>query len=149
MEHVIASQITNHGEENNILYPLQHGFRRGRSCETQLIEFVYDLSSDPQANQQTDVLVVDFAKAFGKVCHSLLIHKLHHNGIRGKINTRIKNWLANRKQTVVVEGEKSPLSGSNLECPKDQYWGLDSSSTISMTSLLNYIQLFVSSLTTR
>jgi hypothetical protein len=33
-----------HAEENNILYPLQHGFRKGRSCETQLIEFVDDIS---------------------------------------------------------------------------------------------------------
>ena len=97
----------NHGENNNILYPLQHGFRRGRSCETQLIEFIDDLSSNLQKNQQTDVLIMDFAKAFDKVCHSLLVHKLHHYGIRGKVNKWIKNWLTNRKQCVVVEGEKS------------------------------------------
>ena len=107
MEHVITSQIMNHGENNNILYPLQHGFRRGRSCETQLIEFIDDLSSNLQKNQQTDVLNMDFAKAFDKVCHSLLVHKLHHYGIRGKVNNWIKNWLTNRKQCVVVEGEKS------------------------------------------
>ena len=107
MEHVIASQIMNHGEENDILYPLQHGFRRGRSCETQLIEFIDDLSSNLQGNQKTDVLVMDFANAFDKVCHSLPVHKLHHYGIRGKVNAWIKNWLANRKQTVVVEGERS------------------------------------------
>jgi hypothetical protein len=35
--------IMQHAEENNILYPLQHGFRKGRSCETQLIEFVEDI----------------------------------------------------------------------------------------------------------
>ena len=46
MEHVIASQIMSHGEKKNILYPLQHGFRRGRSCETQLIEFIDDLSKN-------------------------------------------------------------------------------------------------------
>ena len=39
MEHVIASQLMNHGEKNNILYPLQHGFRRGRSYETQLTTY--------------------------------------------------------------------------------------------------------------
>ena len=50
-----------HGEKNNILYPLQHGFRRGRSCETQLIEFIDDLSKTLKNNQQTDVLVMDFA----------------------------------------------------------------------------------------
>ena len=46
MEHVIANQIMNHGEKNNISYPLQHGFRRGRSCESQLIEFIDDLSNN-------------------------------------------------------------------------------------------------------
>ena len=66
VEHVITSQIMNHGENNNILYPLQHGFRRGRSCETQLIEFIDDLSSNLQKNQQTDVIIMDFAKALVK-----------------------------------------------------------------------------------
>ena len=66
MEHVITKQIMNHGENNNILYPLQHGFRRGRLCETQLIEFIDYLSSNLQKNQQTDVRIMDFAKAFVK-----------------------------------------------------------------------------------
>jgi hypothetical protein len=47
-----------HAEENNILYSLQHGFRKGRSCETQLIEFVDDISKNLQevcqsSNRQT------------------------------------------------------------------------------------------------
>ena len=101
----------NHGEDNNILYPLQHGFRRSRSCETQLIEFIDDLASNLDEGQQVDVLVMDFAKAFDKVCHSLLVHKLHHYGIRGKINSWIKNWLSDRTQSVVIDGECSePVS---------------------------------------
>ena len=48
---------------------------------------------------------------FDKVPHSLLIHKLHHYGIRGEVNNWIKNWLSDRKQAVVAEGEKSePVS---------------------------------------
>ena len=54
MEHIIASQIMNHGESNNILYLLQHGFRRGRSCQTQLILFMDDLSSSRQEGKQVD-----------------------------------------------------------------------------------------------
>jgi hypothetical protein len=84
MEHILASKIMKHGEENNILYPLQHGFRKGHSCETQLIEFVDDISKNLQEGQQTDILILDFAKAFDKVNHSLLIHKLQHYGIIGK-----------------------------------------------------------------
>jgi hypothetical protein len=59
-----------HAEKNNILYPLQHGFRKGHSCETQLIEFVDDISKNLQEGRQTDIM--DFAKAFDKVNHSLV-----------------------------------------------------------------------------
>jgi hypothetical protein len=52
--------------------PLQHGFRRNRSCETQLIEFIDDLIKNLQEGLQTDVLIMDFAKAFDKVNHTLL-----------------------------------------------------------------------------
>ena len=53
-----------HADRNNILYPLQHGFRSKRSCETQLLEFVDDVSSNMSSGKQTDVLVKDFSKAF-------------------------------------------------------------------------------------
>ncbi len=46
MEHIIASHIMNHGEEHEILYQLQHGFRKNRSCETQLLEFTDDVSKN-------------------------------------------------------------------------------------------------------
>ena len=62
MEHIVASNIMNHSEDNNILYPLKHGFRRARSCETQLIEFIDDLTSSLDEGQQVDILVMDFAK---------------------------------------------------------------------------------------
>jgi hypothetical protein len=63
---------------HNILYPLQHGFRKGLSCETQLIEFVDDITRNIDAGKQTDCLIMDFSKAFDKVSHSLLQHKLDH-----------------------------------------------------------------------
>ena len=54
---------------------------------------------------------MDFAKAFDKVCHSLLIHKLQHYGIRGKIISWIEGWLSNRTQSVVIDGERcEPVS---------------------------------------
>ena len=61
--------------------------------------------------QQTDVLIMDFAKAFDKVNHSLLLHKLHHYGIRGQTWTWISNFLSDRQQSVVVDGFNSnPVS---------------------------------------
>jgi hypothetical protein len=55
---------------------------------------------------QTDVLIMDFSKVFDKVSHNLLMHKLKHYGIRGKINNCIESFLSGRTQAVIIEGEK-------------------------------------------
>ena len=65
-------------EEPYILCPQQHGFRRMRSCETQLLEFMEKLSESTEKGLQTDIVILDFTKAFDKVNHNLLLHKLHH-----------------------------------------------------------------------
>ena len=70
-----------HLEESNILYHLQHGFRSSRSCETQLISFVQDLAQSADRKIQTDLIIMDFAKAFDKVSHRHLLYKLSHYGI--------------------------------------------------------------------
>jgi hypothetical protein len=44
LEHLIVKHIMSHADTHNILYPLQHGFRTGRSCETQLLEFIDDVT---------------------------------------------------------------------------------------------------------
>ena len=71
MEHVIVSA---HADNNNILRPEQHWFRRGRSCETQLQGFIDEVTEDLEKENQVDVLVLDFLKAFDKVSHCLLHH---------------------------------------------------------------------------
>jgi predicted secreted Zn-dependent protease len=48
---------------------------------------------------------MDFSKAFDKVSHNLLTHKLNYYGIQGKTNTLIHNCLSNRAQAVLLEGE--------------------------------------------
>ena len=96
-----------HADTHNILYPLQHGFRKGLSCETQLIEFVDDITRNIDAGKQTDCLIMDFSKAFDKVSHSLLQHKLDHYGISGKTGEWIKTFLSDRIQSVVIEGEST------------------------------------------
>ena len=107
MEHIICSSIMSHAEQNNILYPLQHGFRPSRSCETQLLEMVNDIVNNMQLGLQTDVCVLDFSKAFDKVGHKRLVEKLKMYGIDGETNTWIKDFLSNRTQSVLVDGSHS------------------------------------------
>ena len=73
----------------------------------QLIEFIDDVAKNQDQGKQTECLIMDFSKAFDKVNHSLIIRKLKHYGITGKTNEWIKNFLSDRTQSVVVEGETS------------------------------------------
>ena len=57
---------------DSILADCQHGFRSQRSCETQLVQFVHDIINNldgavNRGHKQTDLIIMDFAKAFGKV----------------------------------------------------------------------------------
>ena len=72
-------------------------------CETQLLKFLDELTTHVEM-EQIDTVVMDFAKAFNKVDHSLLLHKLHHYGIRDTLNQWICSFLTNWKQAVVVDG---------------------------------------------
>ena len=61
-------------------------------------------------NQQTDLLILDFSKAFDKVAHKRPLLKLEYYGIRGLVLPWIKVWLIGRTQQVVLESEYSETS---------------------------------------
>ena len=77
-EHVIHSAIINHFTELRILSDAQHGIRKTRSCDTQLILTINDLARGIEDRGQTDIMLLDFAKAFDKVSHRLLLHKMQN-----------------------------------------------------------------------
>ena len=88
LEHILVSNINKHLALDSILADCQHGFRSQRSCKTQLVQFVHDIISNldgavNRGHKQTDLIIMDFAKAFDKVPHRRLLHKLEYYGIRG------------------------------------------------------------------
>ena len=96
-----------HLECNNILHNAQHGFRKRRSCESQLIVTIQDLAHNIDTMDKTDVILLDFSKAFDKVPHKRLLYKLHHYGIRNSNLGWIQNFLVDRTQQVLLEGVTS------------------------------------------
>ena len=67
----------------------QHGFRRGRSCLTNLLEFLDKVTRSVDSGDNIDIIYLDFAKAFDKVPHHRLIKKLEAHGIGGNVLTWI------------------------------------------------------------
>ena len=106
-EHIIVSQTITHLEQHNILVDYQHGFRRRRSCESQLLITAHDLASILDDHAQVDVAVLDFAKAFDKVPHQRLIDKLKYYNLHPSVVGWTKSFLSDRTQSVVVDGHTS------------------------------------------
>ena len=97
-----------HLDHHNILTDCQHGFRSRRSCESQLISNIQGIAEKLKSvKDQIDVIYLDFAKAFDKVPHKRLLHKLCHYGVRGKTLQWITSFLSSRTQQVLVEGCES------------------------------------------
>ena len=107
--HVIHSSIS-HFERNNILTDCQHGFRKRRSYETQLILTIEDLARGLNDKQQIDAVLLDFSKAFDRVPHQGLLLKLKHYGVRGNILSWIEDFLSARTQEIIIKGSKSSPS---------------------------------------
>jgi len=78
-----------HLDHNNILHEEQHGFVKGRSTCTNLLEAINDWSLCIQDKQCVAVVYIDFAKAFDVVSHKKLFLILFSYGIRGKL----LSWL--------------------------------------------------------
>ena len=88
--------------------------RGKRSRETQLLEIAFSLCS----GTKTDLIILDFSKAFDKVSHERL-HKLDHCGMRGSTFHCFKAFLFDRTQLVMVEGAKSdPVPGDRWITPR-------------------------------
>ena len=107
-ERVLREKIVEHLEKNHLLINNQHGFRLGRSCLTQLLAHIDSILTILESNiSNADVIYLDLSKAFDKVNHKILIHKIESMGITGKLSTWLESFLNNRYQHVVIDGATS------------------------------------------
>ncbi|XP_038671336.1 uncharacterized protein LOC119975618, partial [Scyliorhinus canicula] len=101
LERIIKDTIYNHLDRNNMIRDSQHGFVKGRSCLTNLIEFFEKVTEQVDKGRAVDVVYMDFSKAFDKVPHGRLLQKIRRLGIEGDLEMWIRNWLVERRQRVV------------------------------------------------
>ena len=123
-ERVIRAQLVEYLEHNNLISNNQHGFRKGHSCLSELLAHYHDIVSGlANANADSDLIYLDFAKAFDKVDHDLLLKKFKLYGINGKLHGWISEFLRDRTQTVIVDGIKSYQSSVDSGVPQGTVLG--------------------------
>ena len=110
-----------HLDNNNVL--TDHPFRKNRGCETQLINVIDDWSKCLEKGLQVDSFVLDFEKAFDTVPHELLKLKLHSYDVSKQVLNWTSSFLANRSQSVEVNGYSSAKSKVLSDVPQGTVLG--------------------------
>ena len=107
MEKVIREKVAQHVVDHGILDTAQHGFMKGRSCLTNLLSFLDEVTQRLDEGQRVEVCYLDFRKAFDSVNHRLLIHKLRSMRLAPNVLRWLEKYLTDRLFYVRVEGAKS------------------------------------------
>jgi hypothetical protein len=101
-EKVMAVQIVNFLENNDLMDSDQHGFRSGKSVISASIEFVESIIESLDKGEKVVGILMDLTKAFDSVCHTKLINTLSSLGIKKNTLSWFKSYLTQRKQFVEI-----------------------------------------------
>ena len=108
---LLETLIRDHMEEFLVKHKLintsQHGFLKARSCLTNFLCFLEDITKWVDDGSPVDVVYLDFGKAFDKVPHQRLLLKLKAHGIGNDVISWIEKWLTHRRQRVILDGKIS------------------------------------------
>lgn len=107
----------------HIISKSQHGFMKGRSTSTNLVEFVSHATKVMESKCQLDVIYTDFRKAFDRVKHSILLRKLHQLGFHSNLLAWITSYLSGRSQYVKLAGWSSRTFKVTSGVPQGSHFG--------------------------
>jgi hypothetical protein len=123
MERILRDDLMEYFYENNLIAMQQHGFVRRRACVTNLLECQNKIYKSLMEGDSVDVVYTDFAKAFDKVSHRKLIHKLEAYGVKGAMLGWIVAFLKGRKQCVVLGEVESSWDEATSSVPQGSVFG--------------------------
>ena len=101
MERIVRRYLVAYLEVNLKMNANQHGFRKGRSCLSQLLQHYDNILNILEEGYNADCIYLDFSKCFDKIDTGLLCHKLKEAGIHSQAGIWLHNFLTNRRQYII------------------------------------------------
>lgn len=122
-ERIIHKHLHNYLLDNRLIYKFQSGFLQGHSTTYQLIELYHNIAKNANEHLNSCVIFCNISKAFDRVWHKGLLHKLQHYGFQGNILAWLKDYLLNRSQKVVVHDSFSSIGFIKAGVPQGSVLG--------------------------
>ena len=104
--------------ENKIISSNQSAFKQGGSCINQLLSITHEIFEYFDVGLEVRSVFLDISKAFDKVWHDGIIYKLTQNGISRNLLNLLEDFLKERKQRVVLNGQVSTWKNVNAGVPQ-------------------------------
>jgi hypothetical protein len=123
IERIIYKHVYNHLVNNNLIYKYQSGFLPKHSTVHQLLELYNSILNSLEKKEFSCFVFCDFSKAFDKVWHKGLIHKMNSYGIQGKLIKWFENYLFKRRQKVINKNSWSSFEPVSAGVPQGSVLG--------------------------
>ena len=118
LERLMFNEMFEFFIENKLISSSQSGFKPGDSCINQLLSITHEIYSSFDEGLEVRSIFLDIAKAFDKVWHDGIIFKLTQNGISGNLLNLLRDFLNERKQRVILNGQFSTWKNVSAGVPQ-------------------------------
>ena len=123
MEKIISKHVYNYLVDHALITQYQSGFLPGVSTVSQLTELYHSFCQALSKKDEVRVAFLDISKAFDKVWHRGLIFKLRQTGVSGGLLNWFSNYLHDREQRVIINGQCSDWGHISAGVPQGSVLG--------------------------